>query len=43
VKSLREGTNKAMKQAFETTVKLKWAMDEKDHAIGMAEGEFYTK
>jgi hypothetical protein len=41
VKSLREGSDIAMKRAFETTVRLKWALDEKDRSIGMAEEEFY--
>lgn len=41
VKSLREGSDTAIKQAFETTVKLKWALDEEDRAIGMTEREFY--
>jgi len=41
VKSLREGSDKAMKQAFETTVKSKWALDDDDHAIGMSEEDFY--
>lgn len=41
VKSLRENSDITMKQAFETTIKLKWALDEKDRAIGMTEEEFY--
>lgn len=41
LKSLRDGSDKAIKQAFETTVKLKWALDEKDRAIGMTEEEFF--
>jgi hypothetical protein len=41
VKSLREGSDTAFKQAFQTAVKLKWALDEKDRAIGMTEEEFY--
>lgn len=40
VKSLREGSDTAMRQAFETTVKLKWALDERGHAIGMTEEDF---
>jgi hypothetical protein len=31
-----------LEQNFEATVKLKWALDEKDRAIGMTEEEFYT-
>jgi hypothetical protein len=31
-----------MKQAFETTVGLKWVFDEKEHAIGIAEEKFYA-
>lgn len=38
---LREGSDTAIKNAFEATVKLKWALDEPDRAIGMSEKEFY--
>lgn len=38
---LRNGTDKDLKNAFEATVKLKWALDEPDRAIGMSEKEFY--
>ena len=38
---LRNGTDKDLKNAFEVTVKLKWALDEPDRAIGMSEKEFY--
>lgn len=41
LKSLRDGSDKELKHAFKTTVKLKWALDEKDRAIGMTEEEFY--
>jgi hypothetical protein len=40
VKSLREGSDTAIRQAFETTVKLKWALSEKDRTIGMTEEDF---
>jgi hypothetical protein len=43
VKRLREGSDTGIKQAFETTVRLKWALDEEDRAIGMAEEEFFYK
>jgi len=42
VVSLRDGSDKAIKQAFQTIVKLKWALDEEDRAIGMTEEEFCT-
>jgi len=38
---LRDGSDTAIKNAFEATVKLKWALDELDRAIGMTEKEFY--
>ncbi len=38
---LRNGTDKALKNAFEAIVKLKWALDEPDRAIGISEKEFY--
>ena len=41
LKSLRDGSDKELKHAFETTVKLKWALDEKDRAIGMTEEDFF--
>lgn len=41
LKSLRGGSDASIRQAFETTVKLKWALDEEDRAIGMTEEEFY--
>lgn len=42
LKSLRNGTDISIRQGFEATVKLKWALDEGDRAIGMTEEEFYT-
>lgn len=41
LKKLRKGSDVAVKQAFEAAVKLKWALDEKDRAIGMTEDEFH--
>jgi len=41
LKRLRDGSDAATKQAFETAVKLKWALDEPDRAIGMTEQEFF--
>ena len=41
LKSLRDGSDGTIKQAFETTVKLKWALDEPERGIGMTEEEFY--
>jgi len=38
---LRDGSDTTMKNAFEATVKLKWALDEPARAIGMSEKEFY--
>lgn len=42
LKNLRAGTDANIKQSFEATVKLKWAMDEEERVIGMNEEEFYT-
>lgn len=42
LKNLRVGTDANIKQCFEAIVKLKWALDEGDRAIGMTEEEFYT-
>jgi hypothetical protein len=42
LKNLRAGTDATIKQSFETIVKLKWALDETDRAIGMTEKDFYT-
>jgi hypothetical protein len=42
LKSLRNENNKAIRQSFEATVKLKWALNERDRAIGMTEEEFYN-
>ena len=41
LKKLREGSDSAVRKAFEAAVKLKWALAEKDCAIGMSEDEFY--
>jgi hypothetical protein len=41
LKRLRDGSDAAIKQAFETAVKLKWALDEPDRGIGMTEEEFF--
>jgi hypothetical protein len=41
LKNLRTGTDANIKQSFEATVNLKWALDEGDRAIGMTEEEFY--
>jgi hypothetical protein len=41
LKSLREGSDTTLKKAFQTAVKLKWALDERPRAIGMREEEFY--
>ena len=41
LKSLRNGTDESIRQSFETTVKLKWALDEDERTIGMTEEEFY--
>ena len=41
MKSLRDESDTSIKQAFETTVKLKWALDEEGRAIGMTEEEFH--
>ncbi|RLB39476.1 MAG: hypothetical protein DRH12_11450 [Deltaproteobacteria bacterium] len=41
LKSLRNGTDASIRKSFETTVKLKWALDEDERAIGMTEEEFY--
>lgn len=41
VKTLREGTDPALKSSFETAVKLKWALDEPDRVIGMMADEFH--
>ena len=41
VKSLRDGSDSTLKQAFQNAVQLKWALDEEARAIGMAEEEFY--
>ncbi|HOU96479.1 MAG TPA: hypothetical protein PLN06_07635 [Bacteroidales bacterium] len=41
LKILRKGTDLKLKQNFEAIVKLKWALDEKDRAIGMTEEKFY--
>ena len=38
---LRDGSDTSIKNAFEATVKLKWALDEPDRAIGITEKEFY--
>jgi hypothetical protein len=40
VKVLREGSDPVLRQAFESAIKLKWALDEKDSIIGMTEDEF---
>lgn len=42
LKNLRTGTGATIKQSFDAIVKLKWALDEGDRAIGMTEEEFYT-
>ena len=41
IKSLREGSDLALKQAFQNAVKFKWALDDEARAIGMTEEEFY--
>ena len=41
LEKLRSGTDAETKNAFESIVKLKWALDEPDRAIGMSEKEFY--
>ena len=41
LKSLRKGTDPTIRHNFEKAVKLKWALDEDDRAIGMTEEEFY--
>jgi len=41
LKCLREGSDATIKQAFETAVKLKWALDEPYRAIGLTEEEFF--
>lgn len=41
VKSLREGSDSALKQAFQDAVKLKWALGGEARAIGMNEEKFY--
>ena len=41
LKCLRDGSDAIKKQAFETAVSLKWALDEPDRAIGMTEEEFF--
>ncbi len=41
VKSLREGSDATLKEAFQNAVKLKWALDEEARAIGMTEEELY--
>ena len=38
---LRDGSEAPIKQAFEAAVKLKWALDEPDRAIGMTQEEFF--
>jgi len=40
LKILRDDSDKSIRQAFETIVRLKWALDEKDRVIGMTEEEF---
>jgi len=41
VKSLREGSDTNLKRAFQNAVRLKWALGEDSHAIGMTEEDFY--
>lgn len=41
LKSIRDGSDQELKHAFEKTVELKWALGEKDRAIGMTEEDFY--
>jgi hypothetical protein len=41
LKRLRGGSERHVRQAFEAAVKLKWALDESDRAIGMTEEEFF--
>jgi hypothetical protein len=41
LKRLRDGSDATIKQAFEIAVKLKWALDEPDRAIGMTQEEFF--
>ncbi len=41
LKNLRTGADTTIKQSFEATVKLKWALNEGERAIGMTEEEFY--
>ena len=41
IKTLREGTDPALKHSFEAVVKLKWALDEPDRVIGMTTDEFH--
>lgn len=43
LKILRDGSEPALKEAFQNAVKLKWALDEEARAIGMLEEEFYRK
>jgi hypothetical protein len=40
IRRLREESDSALKQAFLSTVKLKWAMNERARVIGMSEDEF---
>jgi len=40
IRRLREESDSALKQAFLSTVELKWAMNERDRVIGMSEDEF---
>lgn len=42
IKCLRDGSEATIKRAFESTVKLKWAIDEPARAIGMTEAEFFV-
>ncbi len=41
LKRLRDGSDVSIRQAFEAAVKLKWALDEPDRAIGMTQKEFF--
>lgn len=41
LKRLRDGSDVSIRQAFEAAVKLKWALDAPDPAIGMTQKEFF--
>lgn len=41
IKKLRNGTDIALRQAFEAAIKLKWGLDEADRIIGMTEEDYH--